>query len=396
MNAAAKWVDARPVAVEGESVQEASDDLDDDRLGAWPEEMEVQYYADTSLTIPGQSEPPGECGTWGPREFCKSCGDVVVGPQRCQRRLCSDCWLTWRGNRAASMTERLAGARRAADGAEKRLTHSVVSPPPGSIKTLTQFERGKQRAYEMAKKKGIRGGVLIPHGWRVRDEAKELYRESIEAGLVEESIGLWQWVRGQERDWRSLTYWSPHFHVLGVGAEVGESDPEADGGWVFSRLGSFGRFRLSDPDTYEGMFRASSYLLSHVAFESENGRQSVRWFGSIANNQFSLESDLADWEESVIQRNVEKVSGYGGEEGEGERECEVEGCRGNLAPVWSAGAYLADPTWCEEIGNQESVLVAAFEWCIGEVVPPPGLRYPKSRRDFEEAWREVGNSVELI
>lgn len=385
MNAASEWIDARPFEVEAEPEESEVVDEPEERLGAWPEDMEIQYYADSSLTIPGQSEPPGDCGTWGPREFCKCCGDVVLGPRRCQRRICEECWLTWRGNQAASLTRRLAGARHHAEGAEKRLTHTVVSPPPGSIKTLTQYERAKKRAYEIAKEKGIRGGALIPHGWRVRDEAKRLYRESVEAGVVESDVGIWQWVREQKRDWRTLTYWSPHFHVLGVGAEVGESDPAGDDGWVFSRIASFSRFRISDPDSYEGMFRASSYLLSHVAFESDAGKQTVRWFGELANNQFSLEADLSEWERSVIERNVEKVSGYG-EDGDGKRECGVEECEGGLAPIWSAASHLADPVWCEEIGDQEAILVAAFEWSIGEVVPPPGLRYPKTERDCKQAW----------
>jgi len=384
-------IDARPASTLGEPEPEAVDvqeDIDGE-AGAWPEEMGgVNFYADTSLTIPGQSDPPGDCGTWGPKEFCKACGDVHIGPQRCQRRLCRDCWKTWRAHRAAAVTERVAGGRRAGLGDldEKRGTHCVVSPPEGSIRTLVEFEKGKQRAYEIAREKGIRGGAMIPHGWRVRDEAKEIF-DAMKAKEKVGDIGIWQWVRENERDWRSLTYWSPHFHIIGVGNEIGESDPENDGGWVFSRLSNLPRFRYTDSETYKPMFQLASYLLSHGAYEPNKGRQMIRWFGKLANNQFSADSQLEEWEESVIERTVEEVGGYSVERDDGRRECDVEGCHGGLAPVWSAGEYLCDPRWCEQIGSdQEAVLAVAFEWVVGEIRPPPGLRFPSTEQDAKEAW----------
>jgi len=368
------------------------DDRDDepDQLaerGAWPEEMDdIGFYADSALTIPGQAEPPGDCGTWGPREFCAVCGEVEMGPHKCQRRICEDCWLTWRGQRAGAVMERLAGARRAADGAEKRLSHCVASPPEGEVKTLVEFEQAKRKAYALAKEKGIRGGVLIPHGWRPTDEAKRAFRELDEAGLTDG--GIWRWIREHERSWRSLAYWSPHFHILGLGADLDESDPDGDDGWIWSRIDSFERFNLTDEETYRPMFKAASYLLSHGAFEAEEGKQMIRWFGSLANNQFSVDGDLADWEASVIRRNVEAVTGILVEDGDGpaaERECEEDGCSGALVAIFDAGEYLLDPRWCDEIGReQERKLSAAFEWAIGDLDPPPGMKGPRSREQALE------------
>lgn len=380
--------DLRPAETLGAAEPDAApvEDGADDDLGAWPEEMETRFYADTSLTIPGQSDPPGDCGVWGPKEFCKACGDVHIGPQRCQRRLCRECWETWRGKRASAVTRRFAGARRAADGREKRGTHSVVSPPQGSIKTLVDWEQAKAKAYEIAKEKGIRGGAMIPHGYRIRDEAKEIYRMLKAEGEIGD-IGIWRWVREHDRDWRTLTYWSPHFHIIGVGYDIGQSDPENDDGWVFSRLSNLPRFQLNDPDTYESMFRLASYLLSHGTYEPDAGRQMIRWFGELANNQFSLEAELEEWERSVIERNVEKVAGYSVERDDGKRECERDGCTGGLAPVWSAFDYLSDPAWCDQIGaDQEAVLAVAFEWAIGDIRLPPGKMRPSTESEAKEAW----------
>jgi hypothetical protein len=383
------------------------DDVDDDEetialderaeLGAWPDGLEVRSFADTSLTIPGQSEPPGECGVWGPRQFCNSCADVKLGPHRCQRRICKDCWLTWRAKRAAAVTERLAGARQAASGAEKRLVHAVASPPQPSdatsrsdeVRTLVDWERAKKRAYDLAKEKGIRGGVLIPHGWRVTEEAKETWRELHDAGLVEH--GIWKWIREHDRDWRSLTYWSPHFHILGLGADVGANDPDGDDGWVWTRIDSFPRFRIEDPETYKPMLKAASYLLSHVGFETESGKQAIRWFGELANNQFSLEQ-LADWEQSVIVRTVEEISNETDEKGEGPAadECDCEDCAGTLSPIYEAGVALCDPSWCERIGRDaERRLSRAFEWAIGEIHPPPGMKRPRTETEALEAFETL-------
>lgn len=383
---AEEFTDARVPLDRGAQLDQeerVEDDLADDELGAWPEEMDVRYYADTSLTIPGQSEPPGDCGKWGPREFCKGCGDVTLGPQRCQRRLCEECWETWRSQQSASITTRLAAARQDASGAGKRLTHTVASPAPGSIKTLTQFEKAKQEAYRLAKEKGVRGGALIPHGWRIKQEAKKAFKEIKNAGAFDG--GIWKWVREHDKDWRTLTYWSPHFHILGLGADIGESAPGEDDGWVFSRVDSFPEFHISDPESYEPMYAASNYLLSHLAFETEAGKQSVRWFGELANNQFGIEEELKEWEVSVIERIVEEITGHG-PDGDGKRECEEEECEGQLAPIWSASKYLADREWCDRIGENEQVLAVAFEWAIGDIRPPPGMAYPSTEQDCKEVW----------
>jgi len=360
--------------------------------GAWPEEMDdIRYYADSSLTIPGKSTSPSACGEWGYREFCDTCGEAYAAPHRCQQRKCPDCYLTWRGNDAASVTERLAAARRDAEGADARLTHSVYSPPPGSITSLVDYWGGFQEAYALAQEKGIHGGVAFAHGWRVKDGVKAAYRELTDADVISEA-GVWEFVREHEKDWRTLTYWSPHYHILGLGAEIGENKPDEQDGWVFKRIShqrdsSFPKFDLYDETTYEPMFGATMYLLSHVGFQADEQKQVVRWFGSLSYNQFSI-GDLEGWEESVIQRMTEQVAGYDLDEDGGlssARECEVDQCDGRLVRIWDAGSYLTDREWCQQIGrDQERRLATAFELAIGDVKPPPGMKHPDSEQHLEE------------
>lgn len=399
--------DRRPLGAvrDRDGDQEARAVDPDPAAGTWPEELgDVSVYADTSLTIPGSSDPPERCGRWGPKTFCKSCGEPHFGPQKCERRECRDCALKWRLDRAGAATARLAGARRAADGVRSRLVHAVASPPdPTSeetaeserVRTLTDWERAKKKAYALAKEKGVRGGVLVPHGWRVREAAKRLYRELKQAGEIEDGLGIWRWIRNRPEDWRTLTFWSPHFHILGLAANVEASDPAADDGWIFKRIdhagrSSFPRFKLTDEETYRPMFRAMAYLLSHAGIEPRAGKQVVRWFGSLSPGRhgISLDDELNDWERSVIDRNVENLGVPTGSEGP--LECREEGCRGSRAPIWSAGSALADPAWCEDIGREtEARLATAFEWAIGEVVPPPGMKYPSTERECMEAFDQL-------
>jgi hypothetical protein len=359
--------------------------------GAWPEEMDdIRFYADSALTIPGKSEQPADCGEWGFREFCDECGEPFAAPHHCQRRVCPECWQTWRANDAASITARLSAARREADGADSRVVHCTASPPAGEITSLVDYWSGFSDAYDLAEAKGIRGAVVLAHGWRIKDWVKRAYRELTDADVITEG-GLWKFVREHEKDWRVLTYWSPHYHILGLSADVGADHPDEQGGWVFRRLSSDAWFNFTEPDSYEAVFRMAMYLLSHVGFQGDSQKQVVRWFGTLAYNKFAGLDALEDWEQSVVRRNVEEVTGRDVGDDDAavapERDCPEDGCSGVLESIWHAGRYLQDPDWCSRIGReQERRLLLAFDWACGEVVPPPGLQRPQSREQLTEAF----------
>src|SRR5699024_1958162 len=209
--------------------------------------------------------------------------------------------------------------------------------------------------------------------------------------------GVWRFVRDHKKDWRTLTYWSPHFHVLGLGAEIGPNKPAEQDGWVWNRISHRGdsslpEFTLTDADTYEPMFAVAMYVLGHIGFEVDGSQQAVRWFGSLAYNKFGGLDELADWEESTIERNVAKVADRDIEEdgdgaGNGLEDCPEDDCGGSLRPIWRAGRYLSDPDWCDMVGReQQRRLGLALDWACGEVVPPPGLQRPQSRSDLEESF----------
>lgn len=357
---------------------------------AWPEDLDIEYVAAGSMTLPGRGEKSESCGSWYPQEFCEECGEPHFGQSRCENRGCPDCWRAWSRRRAESITTRLGAGRYAAsDDMDKRAVHTVASPPVGEIRTLMDVYQGFSDVYELAREKGVRGGVAIFHGYRVKEEARLVWKAEKEAERTDH--GLWKWVREHSRDWRSLTYWSPHWHILGVARDIEADDPDAQDGWVFRRIRSLDEFKLTGKAGYNDMVGASMYLLSHMAFEPDSGRDMVRWFGSLSTTKFSPDSELSEGTLSTIERYAAEAAGVDPQAGEGEKEndadvCERDGCEGELRPIWAAGDALMDRAFCERIGrDQEKRLSAAFEWRIGERRPPPGMKSPNT----EEQAREV-------
>lgn len=344
----------------------ARSDRSDD-AGAWPEEIDVRFVADGSMSVPGKGKPGKNCGEWYPTEFCDECGEPHFGASRCEQRTCPDCWASWSRRRAEKITRRLGSARYAAEMAlEKRALHTVVSPPAGEIRTLTDVQRGFRDAYELAKEKGVRGGVAIFHGYRVTEKGKRMYAEAIEADDWDpEGDGkLWSFVRGRERrlsrtlvakDWRGLTYWSPHWHILGLAEDFEADDPGEQDGWVARRIRSLEPFKLRDDAGYEDMVGTARYLLSHATFETGSSKDCVRWFGEFATAKFSPEAELSDGALSVIERKAAEAAGSF-RRGDGSGTDEPEPCENcgseSRSSIWEAGAALADPEWCDQIGRE--------------------------------------------
>lgn len=384
--------DRLPLADSSSGTAEISE-RDRDDSGAWSEDLDLRFYADTSMTLPGQGERPESCGTYYPKEFCDECGEPRFGMSRCETRKCPSCWGGWSRRRAERITRRLAAARHVEEpGISRRVVHAVVSAPEGSIRTLTDVQQGYRDAYGLAKERGVRGGVVVFHGYRVTDAAEQRWRAARERDEFDR--GKWKWVREEEDDWRAATYWSPHWHVLGLSEEFEADEGSESEQWRVRRIRSLEAFSLHDEEGYADMAGTAMYLLSHASFEADTSKDCVRWFGSLATTAFSPEEELSEGALSVVERYAEEAAAAPAARGESVPEEEEEPCEecgsGSFSPIWDAGAALADQGWCERIGReQQQRLAAAFEWAIGERHPPPGLRHPRSEEEAREAFEAV-------
>jgi hypothetical protein len=274
---------------------------------------------------------------------------------------------------------------------------------------MSQLKRYKKKAYRKAEEAGVRGGSVIEHGWRVKDWVKDAAALARQSDEIDFDSGDWAFVREHEKDWSALTYWSPHFHIVGLSTSFeGETDPDSE--WVVKRLSTLESMGSgTDVEAYESMVNVYMYVLSHAAIDPQSSRQSVTWFGTLANNKFSPESSLSSGLWNTVQRYAREASAPGGFGGLGEEEESeywrseegeclggTEGCRGtvdDLEPIWDAGQWMMDGQWTDGI-DRESLrrLECAFGWMIGELDPPPDMRYPDSEEEAREALQGLVES----
>jgi hypothetical protein len=361
--------------------------------GAWSEDLETSVYGENTLAIPGMGESADRCGEWFPKQFCDGEDHHVhLGQHLCGRRTCSRCWSgQWARPRTVNVISRLGAGRYAEpEGIRRRAVHVAISPPEGDVEGPSELFRYRSKAVEKAREHGIRGGVMVAHPWRVTDDAKDEFRE-----LEEFDGGIWRWVRENKTHWRDQVHWSPHFHAVGLSTDVKAGTGED--GWVVKNIERNGShalepFHITDGDGYEDMARVVRYLLSHAGVDDDGDRQAVTWFGSLHATNFDPEKELSEGAWSAIQRRSEEIVGSDGDRGEqdgdeiDEEACPVDGCDGELHPIWDVPAFI------DQRGSDLSLealtrLRTAFDWAIGddddEEAPQDGWPRPQSQQEAQ-------------
>lgn len=380
------WWDARQEdADDGRDEIAPTGELED---GAWQEELGVNVFGSELWTMPGKGESGPRCGEWQPDSVCSECGDVGYTQHRCGRRECPECWGIWAKESAMRVTRRLQEFRESQpDDWHRQLAHTIASPPEGSIRTLREFKQAWKRAYRLAEEKGMRGGVVVPHPWRVTEAVKREYREE------DPDIGIWVWLRGEYgEEWREAVYWSPHFHILGFTTPDMEPGNEEDEWvWRFERsLERYGGPR--DLESAEDAYGSVRYLLSHTGFRTDESMKSVRYFGCLAPTSFTDADKPSEGVQSVIERTVEEVAdgvledeeegAAGPEDDEDDTECSDEECGGTMIDVFDVEAYLRQAEPGPEVA---AVMKVARDWRLGRACPPPGLMRPQTEEEAQEA-----------
>lgn len=366
-------------------------------VGTWPEE--IGSIASSSFTLRGMGTRPESCGTYQPMDWCEECGEPHFRQSHCETRDCPECYSGNIARRAESATARLSGARHMADSYdEKRLIHGVISAPVGEIRTVQQVYSGFRDAYEIAADHGIRGGAAIFHGFRVKETVKREFREIKELlsalGMCSEAVGhgesmaLWDYVRDHRQDWRELTYWSPHYHIIGLCEDFEAFDPESEE-WVAWRIRDVEEYRMSasvdGTDAYSDTARLVTYLLGHASHEATAEKDSLRWFGDLSTVKFSMDDVPLSSRRTIEEKAHKAVYGESDEEEDEPRACEMDGCEGELRPIWDAYAALRDRRFTERIttGAEDRLRVAA-DWMMGDLDPPLSRVEEEARATLDE------------
>jgi hypothetical protein len=261
-----------------------------------------------------------------------------------------------------------------------------------------QFYKGKQKADEIAKEKGFRGHAIVAHPFRVTDRAKQEYRD------CDPDIGMWVWLRNEftESELRDRIYWSPHYHILGLTSSDMEPAKESDD-WIYDFERSLTTYEgIRDCDSHEDVYGVFRYLLSHTGFPEGSGKQAVTWYGDLANSVF-VEEATADYQtekpsegvRNALKREIEAVAGpvedddengAQSEETDDMGECPCDDCDGVLIDVFDVRRYLRHNDPPPGVTRR---MRTAYEWRMGDITPPPGLRFPQTEEQAQEAFEAM-------
>lgn len=208
--------------------------------------------------LPSHGTALVECGKLGFRGHQTLDGECHYRAFKvdCARFECPVC-TGWVSREAAVIEKRvLAGMP-----AHRPPVHVILSPPPASPPVrISEYRDLRQRAYRVARSRGLAGGCLVFHPLRI---AKAGVRDRCEDG--------------------------PHFHFIGEGLKHDLEDGFRADGWVVKFLGSRKRVR-----------RTATYILSHAGqahraapalegpTETRSPLEVVTWFGSMAYNRLNV------------------------------------------------------------------------------------------------------------
>jgi len=370
---------------------------DRDSPGEWSEDLEP--YGVTPWELPGQGDSGAGCGEYRPEAVCETCGEPDFMARVCGARSCPDCWGVWAKNAAVRATVRLQGFRYTQPPDWRRQTaQAVVSPEEGDVQTVREYWEGRKKAAEIAEEKGWRGFVVIPHPFRVAEEGKERYREE------DPDYGMWVWLRNDVEDMERYVYWSPHYHIVGITGADMEPAEESDE-WVYNFVRSVESFDgIQDRESHEDLYGLFRYLLSHTGFPEGSTRQTVTWYGDLANSVF-VENATEEWQNekpreevlSDLKDEVEAIAGPSAEDDEGDAEaasdegdemgeCPTEDCDGLLIDVFDVRMYLRHNDPPPGVAKKMRL---ARDWRVGDAQPPPGLKNPRTVEEAREAWEEL-------
>jgi len=292
-----------------------------------------------------------------PNQYCASCGQVYLRSGSCSNPLCPDCVTRWKYKRTTTAFQRSWSIKLQK---KYRIGHIIASVPPElwiKVATTKKLKLLKKDLRKFLKGKGVKGGVMVLHPYRIRDELKKILYDFIpknEKGLGE--YGLWKLLTQHIQNWEDFIYFSPHFHIMGVynwleSAEKGEP-------FVFKRVGDF-----RGP---EDLIRCYMYQVSHTGISKMDDSHNINWFGKLSNSNWSIKKASERIQKWVYHIAREKLNEFSTVDGEIYRECPI--CKGELVSIHN----LYEDLHIFKEDKQER-LKYAYNWAKG-TIPPPTIK----------------------
>ena len=237
-----------------------------------------EYLKIMDFCLVGKGEKGASCGRFFGSHVCENaeCGKTHYTKKGCHRKECPDCYNFWKMREVNAIEARLYSESAKKMNGVRRLAHIILSMKCSENVTIKkEFNKMIQAGYKYAEKYGIKGGVMIIHGYRATSEAKYLAHQ---AGKK-----TWEWIRVQPHHERYMRY-SPHLHVIGYFDYLKKQ--KGDEKWLYKSItNSDGSIITLNKDS-ESLRRTTNYLLSHAVSLKDARFESVRWFGNCGKRVF--------------------------------------------------------------------------------------------------------------
>jgi len=299
---------------------------------------------DLKFFLLGKGERGPGCGDIHAVSICDNpdCGKVHYAKAHCDRKACPVCYTRWIHEETNNVSARLLSEEALKRHKSNRLVPIVVSPRQDN-KPVTKEELNMliHDGYEYLKNKGVLGGSMIFHAFRVTKHAKE--------EAIKEGIRYWAWIRKQEHP-EDFYYYSPHMHITAFVGWLEAPLEKNTNHQVNEYLESVGvidnyeRYILLDNEgtarerklEREWIYKTkvnekgkvidlkrkakrekevkglTAYLLSHaVTIEGvEDSFHSVRYFGTCSYNKFKKTKEEKESNEKPEEESKCKICGF--------------------------------------------------------------------------------------
>ncbi|MBA7535006.1 hypothetical protein ES705_27256 [subsurface metagenome] len=250
-----------------------------------------------------------------------TCGTVIRGaacsrdpthwsrphPVSCDRLSCQICWSRTVRKTARRVTDRFRGfldalrllpatldmdrerldALARLQRRSRRALHVIYSVHPDTYSPDTPLERLWKDARSAVKASGLLAGYIVFHPARLKEDIRYALRAHNRVLMAsgESTQPFWEHVHVDALGLGNLHdyfYWSPHFHVAGIGYLVNAKTYHELTGWIYKNRRPGGiplgiRWNAQENRFEDDIYTLFAYLLSHAAYVP--GKRAVRTFG---------------------------------------------------------------------------------------------------------------------
>lgn len=153
-----------------------------------------------------------------------------------------------------------------------KIKHVIVSPLQQVAKEQWIDHKGyiksRKTAYKIAQQCGVKGGVLIPHPYRLKCANcgySPIPDHKRSCPTCNQDRFLW--------------YFSPHFHIIGHGWVTNTTKNYQKSGWIVKNAG-----------VRKSIYATTQYLLSHAGIN--RGTLTLNWFGDLSRQKMGRSPKL--------------------------------------------------------------------------------------------------------